>query len=325
MPVTTLPRYALPNMASILPEFANSEQDFIRRTFQASNYDRIKTLPDDIATNNVHRARMDFINTALLGGSTSRAGEEGEGTSRKATNHNGLFREFEYMHSKFSLVDEIASIQREASEAKIREIGKGKDFRPAGTIKKLDHEEGFDTRFYPYHLDPYETAQDQILRVKWMEESKILSGPFIPSTGEKSLGSGDSQGPAKPTRSMQREIQQAIRKVIQEDWEDTYMEIYVNDREEWVLRFQIDTVDYEPGLVAYMNTLLRNELVNKHSFTKVVESWNVAPGDNFIYFTLQPPWVHRNRNEAFYRLHPETRVFEGGAKASRATTAASRR
>ena len=102
------------------------------------------------------------------------------------------------MHSKFSLVDEIASIQREASEAKIREIGKGKDFRPAGTIKKLDHEEGFDTRFYPYHLDPYETAQDQILRAKWMEESKILSGPFIPSTGEKSLGSGDSQGPAKP-------------------------------------------------------------------------------------------------------------------------------
>ena len=65
VPVARLPRYALPNLTRILPDFVNSEQDFIRRTFQASNYDRLSTLPDDIRAQRVHEARLEHIDKSL--------------------------------------------------------------------------------------------------------------------------------------------------------------------------------------------------------------------------------------------------------------------
>ncbi len=43
-----LPRYAIPNIASLLPTYTNSEQEFIHRTFHTGNYDYLKHLPHDI-------------------------------------------------------------------------------------------------------------------------------------------------------------------------------------------------------------------------------------------------------------------------------------
>ena len=80
VPVARLPRYALPNLTSILPDFVNSEQDFIRRTFQASNYDRLSTLPDDIRAQRVHEARLEHIDKSLHLSSVSVGGsEDGQG------------------------------------------------------------------------------------------------------------------------------------------------------------------------------------------------------------------------------------------------------
>jgi hypothetical protein len=43
-----IPRYAIPNISSMLPTYTNSEQDFINRTFATGNYDFIRHLPLDI-------------------------------------------------------------------------------------------------------------------------------------------------------------------------------------------------------------------------------------------------------------------------------------
>ena len=46
---------------------------------------------------------------------------------------------------------------------------------PTGVVKKLPHEDG-----YPHYVDPYELAEDTSLQFKWLEESKVLNGPFVP-------------------------------------------------------------------------------------------------------------------------------------------------
>ena len=71
-----------------------------------------------------------------------------------------------------------------------------------------------------------------------------------------------------------------------------------------------------------MNIFARtNEVVAKYSLKKVVEDWNVTPGDGHLYFTFRPPWVASRVTDTFYALHPEQRVFQD-AKYKRADAAA---
>lgn len=319
VPVARLPRYALPNLTSILPDFVNSEQDFIRRTFQASNYDRLSTLPDDIRAQRVHEARLEHIDKSLHLSSVSVGGSEdgrrgAGGLWGNSGAGGGLFQEVEYISSPYGLADQISALESEASEFKRREVGHGEDFRPGGSLKKLPHEDGFvEGGTFPYHADPYERAGDQILRYRWMMEARAVSGPFVPSgLADKALGYLN-EGPAKPTRALLRNLIGKIRAHLAEDWSDADLDIFVTRGEEWAICFRVDTVDSVPGLVAYMNNFLRcSELVNQNGLTKVVESWNLRPhwDPTNIFFTLRPPWVRRDRNEAYFRLHPETRTFQ---------------
>lgn len=298
--VTAVPRYAMPNIASILPGFANSEQDHIGRAFASANYDSLQRVPSDLDYGTVNAARQQVMESVrkpfvpqLPTGSAS---------IPKAINKNGLFQEFEYLPSRYSLADELATTERLESEAARMQIS-GTNFAPCGGLKKLKHEDGFeDESRFRYMNDPYESAQDMILRQKWLEESRILCGPFVPSGSDAKL-----QG--RPTKVMARDIINALQALICEDWEGTNVAIYANEEEQWVIRFEMNTVDSEPGLVAYMNILLRcNDVVQKYKLTKVVEHWNVKPGDGFMYFTLRPPWVKSKPVDSYYALHPEERI-----------------
>ena len=42
-----VPSYAMPNISSMLPNYMNSEQEFIFRTFNVGNYDMLKHLPEN--------------------------------------------------------------------------------------------------------------------------------------------------------------------------------------------------------------------------------------------------------------------------------------
>ena len=56
------------------------------------------------------------------------------------------------------------------------------------------------------------------------------------------------------------------------------MQVCSTDDEHLVVRFELATLDSEPGLVAYMNIFSRtNGVVSKYLLKKVVEDWNVAP------------------------------------------------
>lgn len=114
--------------------------------------------------------------------------------------------------------------------------------------------------------------------------------------------------------------------VLSEDWEEYAPLVCATDDEHIVVRFGMDMLEQEPGLIAYMNVLAAtHEAVTRHKLRKVVEDWNVTPGDGYVYFTFRPAWVHVAQVETYYALHPEQRVFtdrKAQAQAARAAAAA---
>merc|ERR1712205_203011 len=59
-----------------------------------------------------------------------------------------------------------------------------------------------------------------------------------------------------------------------------------------------------------MNVFARSQhIVSKFQLRKVVEDWNVTPGDGHLYFTFRPPWVTSRVTDTFFALHPEQRAF----------------
>ena len=310
----SLPAYMIPNLSSTLPVYSNSEQDYIRRAFQSANYDRISELPDNIQEEEVTKARNLHIEDTLNSKYTTIS------TNKGTLTKTGLFQEFEYIPSRYTLADELASIQRIDSEKKRSTIAEV-DFAPTGTIRKLKHEDGFQVgKNFPYVSDPYESAVEQILMTKWSGEEKILCGPFLPSGSDSGLV---DHAPGAPTRLVMQEVMESLKKVIQKDWENAVFEIFTNKQQEWVIRFDLKTIESEHGLSAYMNVFIRcNEEIIAHNLTKVSDQWSHKPDENHIVFTLRPPWVHVSKLESFYKLHPALRTFKTTKEAQKAAKAA---
>jgi len=294
---TELPRYAMPNITSMLPGYGNTEGEMIQRAFHVANYDSISRLPTSLAVNEITKARRAAMEQART---MTMAPDDGKYMPGALTK-NGCFSEFEYVPSEYNLYDVLEGKARDESKAKIAAIA-GHEFRPTGTIVKGKYEDGFqEGLMYPYLADPYEAGDEMALRLKWISDAQALAGPWS-NPGLDKVGD-------RPTRGTAGEMMAHIRKLIQEDWEDASIMIYPNEEELWVVRIVLDEgVDSVTGLQAYMNTFLRtNPIVQKYQLVKVVEHWNVQPGDGCIYFTLRPPWVSPNKLEAFFTMHPEER------------------
>merc|ERR1719473_1787214 len=113
-----------------------------------------------------------------------------------------------------------------------------------------------------------------------------------------------------PSRSTLPSMVAELREAIEADWAEYPFLVCSTDDEHVVVRFELATLDSEPGLGAYMNVFARSQhVVGKFQLRKVVEDWNVTPGDGHLYFTFRPPWVTSRVTDTFYALHPEQRVF----------------
>ena len=303
-----LPHYQLPNFSSVLPEYANAEQDYIAQAFTASNFTRMSKLPNQVVTGGVSRARG--VNTEVNRRSNDIASDYGKKPFGKAK----LFSEFHYMPSRYSLADELSTKVRLESEARRLEVG-GRDFTCASDTAKLKYEDQFEDRGYrfPYLSDPFEAAQDQAMRAKWIDDSKILHGPFVPAGGTKPL--------EKPSRKLLPDIVKEIHDVMTQDWSDYSFDVLATEDDNVAVRFDLTTVDSEKGLLAYMNVMVSsNEVVQKYLLKKVVEDWDTKPGDGYMYFMFRPPWVQSRAVDAYLTLHPEERAFSSSRVASHSST-----
>mmetsp|Transcript_24206 Transcript_24206/g.52899 ORF Transcript_24206/g.52899 Transcript_24206/m.52899 type:complete len:391 (+) Transcript_24206:390-1562(+) len=293
-----VPRYAMPNIASMLPTYSNAEAEFIHRTFHTGNYDMLKNLPDSLKEQQVTAARNARMEAArrflspVLGAPKLQS---------NPPNQQGLFQTFEYIPSRYSLADELASKERVESEAKRMAIG-GKEFTPtSGNTNPPKHKDLTDGKLFPYLGGAYEGTDDALLAQTWTERAAaILPKPFVHAGADK-LGE-------KPTRLHAWDMMNNVRKWIVKDWEGAAVEIFENEEDCWVVRVALSSIDSEAGLMAYMNVFIRcNELINKYQLTKVVEFWGTTPDDGFVYFVMRPPWVRADRVQAFFALFPEER------------------
>ena len=52
-----IPHYALPNVAAILPDFANMEQETIMQAFRTGNFTHLQAVPNSINPNFIAKAK----------------------------------------------------------------------------------------------------------------------------------------------------------------------------------------------------------------------------------------------------------------------------
>ncbi|OWZ13306.1 hypothetical protein PHMEG_00013390 [Phytophthora megakarya] len=274
------PRYMRPTFSSILPEYANSEADQIRKAFGTGNYSNIQKIPVRLQNNAVNQARFEKMNeNRLLQPKTG-----------KIATKNGLFNKFEYIPSRFNLTNGQAHMERLRSEAKRTEIS-GQNFVSGSAAVRLKHEDAFGaTNFrYPHMQEPYPNLQQEKKHKRYLEEKKILHGAFVPC--------GQRPPVDAVTRKLMPQIIHEMHEVIAADWQDLAFFISPAKDENIVVRFNEVAIECENGLVAYMNVFCKtNRVTSKYGLHKVAEDWNAKPGDGGLYFAFRPPWV-KNRSK----------------------------
>lgn len=296
-----LPHYALPNFATVLPTYSNHESDVIAQAFRIGNYVSLNDLPDRIKPGQVSRSRFQKI-------LDNRQQDEGHEPMPRAKPK--YFSEFEYIPSPYSIADSLAREERQNEAALLEKAGHKQPFRMADQAVKLQYEDGFGGDFAAYANgpDPFERADDQALRHKWLQEAQILAGPFRPSGRVK--GQMGEAATERPSPARLGEMVETIREAINADWAEYNFIVCATDDEHIVVRFEMDALDSAPGLVAYMNLFARtSHVVSKFMLKKVIEDWNVTPDDGHLYFTFRPPWISVRVSDAFFSLHPEQRSY----------------
>ncbi|KAL6762689.1 hypothetical protein V8C86DRAFT_2513496 [Haematococcus lacustris] len=289
-----IPRYAIPNVSSVLPTYLNSEQDFIHRTFHTGNYDYIRHLPDDIKHQQVVAAR-----TARQAAATQflQPARGGPLLRSRPDNQQGLFQVFEYQATNYHMADELASKARVESEAKRIAVG-GKEFVPPGAChmsKQHDWQQGL---AYPYQGGAYEDKDTaRMVHIAKMAAKQL--GPDMVSPGTDKLAG------EVPTRADAWTMMNNVRSWILKDWAGAEVSVFENHQDCWVVRISVDSIDSLDGMRAYMNVFVRcNELVNAYRLTKVGEFWHTMPDDGGVYYVLRPPWVKPDRLESFFTASP---------------------
>ncbi len=295
---TSLHHHQMPNFAAILPDYSNREQEYIRQAFSVTSFVMVRDLPTRLrpsATNRAMAAKIDANRRSVV----LVPDEDPNGSGGKAK--NGLFSTFDYVPSRYSLADELKTKQRLEDEAKRLEIG-GRDFVCSGQSKKMKYEDVFENKEYrfPYMGDDFDGAKDQRLRAKWIEDAKVLSGPFMPS--------GRGRVFERPARSLLPECLKELTKVVQADWDDYEFETLATEDDLICIRFNRETVESGRGLKAYMNVLAAsNPSIQKFQLQRVIEDWGTIPGDGWIYYMLKPPWCRTKQVDTFFALNPSGR------------------
>jgi hypothetical protein len=302
----------LPNFSAILPEYSNEEQDVINRAFTTGNFTDLRTtVPTTLKPAQVLRMRDGVQeNTRVPTQPTMSVGHYG-GSMPKAVNKNGLFIEFEYIPSRFSLAEELAANEHlEKMNARMRISSK--DFIPSDSRIRLKNEtvassgEGDEEGMtYPTNAigNPYWLPTELSKLAAGKEKEKILFGPFVPSAvNEAPLDN--------ITRSHLGDILALIHQTVVEDWEDTEFEVFCNEDDCVCVRFKAKTVATETGLLPYMNTFARTHpICTQYQLKRMVEDWDSKPNDGYRYFSFVPPWVKAAVVAPFFALNPEAAHF----------------
>jgi len=96
--------------------------------------------------------------------------------------------------------------------------------------------------------DPYEANAFEVLRARWINDSKKLYGDFITSKADQAL--------KRVNRQTLPDIVSYIKRRLLADWSDINFIIGTNPEDYIELRFSMSSIDAPSGLKAYMGTLV---------------------------------------------------------------------
>lgn len=133
--------------------------------------------------------------------------------------------------------------------------------------------------------DPYESTKLEVMKGRWVEDSKILYGSFKPAHFDQSLRLINKQHLP--------EVVGYIKRNLLTDWSDISFVIGTNPEDFIEMRFDVDSLDSPKGLHTYLNNMVNgNDFVLKYQLRRVVQYWNLSSDNGKeLYFMLAPPWV----------------------------------
>jgi len=289
-----LPNYAKPVRGNQAGAYVNREQDLVRESFQPGNYRSIANLPTEFRAGYVIESIANHIDSNI----TSAIYHAPHGSYKTYGKHN-IFQEFKYIPSNYNLADELKSKEKKLATEKQQSMGK-KVFTSASgdaSLPKYEYEEE------KKYSDPYSAAQDAKRRERWLQQSKVLAGPFLPNT-DKTLQSTHGNEALMPN------MMRSLATLIDKDWDDSEFQLYRDEEDLIILEFEVSSIESLKGLLAYMNNIItRNAEISAYALSKISELWNHKTGDGSIFYALKPSWVKREVTESYFTLHPERRKF----------------
>eukprot|EP00892_Ulva_mutabilis_P002739 jgi/Ulvmu1/12466/UM009_0118.1 len=294
-------RYTLPTIGSMLPSYSNHQTDCITNAFSRVGFHSIHDIPANITPQSVMERRLANQEAAK----TFMPGKQIACNSvRKQCT---LFSTFEYIPSEYDSAKQQANVDRARSRAAQSQIA-GTAFVPtaASQTTQAPWLDGFvNGACYPYLSTPYEAANVQRMQDSYTARlAEISSNPFVPAASGAHLT-------GCLTKAAKHSMQQALLQIIQQDWPGTQVGLYDTERQFWIVVVGLASVERPAGLAAYMSMLLQaNSVVRAFRLSKVVEHWDITPGNGNAYYALRPPWVPQPITDAFYTLHPEQRSYQ---------------
>lgn len=139
--------------------------------------------------------------------------------------------------------------------------------------------------------DPFEAAEEDLYRAKWLSENKFLAGDFRPAVADKSL--------ERLTPAQLADMVNYIKKVIMIDWAEVNFIIGTNPDSFIEIKFDRKSVDTDKGLKAYMNTLIKqHEVISQFNLRRVIKFWGYKDPQH-VYFMLAPSWIKFNPGITF--------------------------
>eukprot|EP00756_Hemistasia_phaeocysticola_P061982 Hpha_TRINITY_DN5396_c0_g1::TRINITY_DN5396_c0_g1_i1::g.32874::m.32874 len=274
-----VPSYARPNISSRLPGNIGLDHEQIKAAFAPGSYTSISGLSD-------HRtAAGSDASTHVSSTDPGVAFRAGSGVKRQ-------FSEFHYHTSPYELLQDASTRERRDHQKCVESLHGDQQFVTPGSAHLCKFE-----GMQEYQSDPYDTARDEQLRSRWIEEKKVLAGTFMPPGRDKGL--------SKPSRAMLTDIMTHLYKHLYEDWEAAKPAVFTTSEDLIVVYFSLDSLKNDTGLVAYMNVLARRSpLVQGYELQKANEGWNVQTEDNHVMFTFRPPWVRERKFTNFKPAPP---------------------
>ena len=120
--------------------------------------------------------------------------------------------------------------------------------------------------------DPYEANAFEVLRARWIEDSKKLYGDFITSQGDQAL--------KRVNKQTLPDIVSYIKRRLLADWSDINFIIGTNPEDYIELRFSMSSIDAPSGLKAYMGTLVdQDDQMLKYQLRRVTQFWGTKSGN----------------------------------------------